>query len=267
MNIDHYLELAQNQKKDPSQEIVISKEWAQGRTVYGGLSASMLLAAGKAYVNIGRQLRSMSTNFTGPLFSQVPFTITVEVVRSGKNVSQIQARIIQNEKVCVVSQFCFAIGRPSKIVVENFEQHELPLPEKAKFIPQIPKVTPKFLKHFDLSIQDGGLPFLGSSKNHYNGWMKYKKTLKKVTDAHIIGLIDVWPPTVIQMLKWPAPTSTVSWNVEFIYPHNEVEGSDWFAYKAQTRQASNGYAHTEATVWDSHGNAIALSRQTVAVFD
>lgn len=267
MNIDHYLSLAQTHNNDPSQEYVISKEWSQGRTAYGGLSAGMLYAAGKSYISADRLLRSMSTNFTGPLLTNEAFTISVEIVRSGRNVSQVQARAMQLGKVCVVSQLCFAAERPSAIEVANVEQHNLTIPTKAKFLPQVPKVTPSLLKHFDLSIESGGTPFLGSKSSHYYGWMRYKKPPIKVTEGHLISLIDVWPPTLLQMLKWPAPASTVSWNVELIYPHREIQATDWFAYKAETRQASGGYGHTEATIWDAHGEVVALSRQTLAIFD
>jgi acyl-CoA thioesterase II len=267
MNIDHYLALAQTHKQNPEQEFTISKEWSQGRTVYGGVSAAMLYASVKPYIDEDRVLRSMSTNFVGPLISNEPFSISVEIVRSGKNVSQLQSRAIQNGKVCVLSQLCFGAARPSKVEVINTDKHNLSLPTKAKYFPPIPKLVPSFLKHFDLCIQEGGAPFLGSKSSHYYGWMRYKTPPMEINEAHIIGLIDVWPPTLLQMLKWPAPASTVSWNLEFIYPHREILTTDWFAYKAETRQASCGYGHTEATIWDTQGEVVAISRQTVAIFD
>lgn len=267
MDIDALLSLAASNKHVDDLEITIPKNWSQGRTVYGGLSAGMLYAAAKPYVEPDRVLRSMTTNFVGPLLSEVALKITVEMVREGKNVSQIQARVIQDGKNTVVSQFCFGKARASKTGVENTDKHGLALPKKAKFIPQIPKITPKFFKHFDLSIESGGLPFTGRKNANYYGWMRYSKPPAVITDAHIIALIDAWPPTLIQQLRLPAPASTVSWNLEFIHPHRPIEGTDWFAYKADTRQAADGYGHTEATIWDSHGEVIALSRQTVAVFD
>ncbi|WP_395342992.1 acyl-CoA thioesterase [Ningiella sp. W23] len=267
MNIDELLAIASSQQEDNTKAFLIPKKWSQGRTVFGGLSAAMLYEASKQYVASERLLRSMSTNFVGPLISEQAFNISVEIVREGKNVSQLQARAIQNGKVCVVSQFCFAADRVSKTGVENNESHSMALPKKAKFIPQIPKVTPKFLQHFDLAIESGGTPFTGKKTSHYHGWMRFKKAPKTSNEAHLICLLDAWPPTLIQQLKWPAPASTVSWNVEFIYPHKQIEPSDWFAYKEDTRQAANGYGHTEATCWDAHGEVVALSRQTVAVFD
>lgn len=267
MHIDDYLEQALKHKNEPDLSFKIDKKWAQGRTVYGGLSASMLFAAARAYVAPERVLRSMTTNFVGPLLAESPFLISVEVVRAGKNVSQIQARALQDGKNCVVCQFCFGEDRDSKIVVENNEYHGLIEPKKGNFIPQIPKVTPKFLQHFDLAIEQGGIPFTGKKTSEYYGWMRYKKPPQAISDAHIVGIIDTWPPTLLQMLRWPAPASTVSWNLEFIHPHRTILPTDWFAYKCNTRQAAGGYGHTEATIWDSHGEVIALSRQTVAVFD
>jgi acyl-CoA thioesterase II len=267
MDLDALLSLAISHKHTENLNIIIPKDWSQGRTVYGGLSAGMLYAAAKPYVEPDRVLRSMSTNFVGPLMSESPFQISVEIVREGKNVSQVQARAIQDGKNAVVSQFCFGKARRSKTGVENTDKHELTLPTKAKYIPQIPKITPKFLKHFDLSIESGGIPFTGRKSANYYGWMRFKKPPAQITDAHIVALIDAWPPTLIQQLRLPAPASTVSWNLEFIHPHRPLAPNDWFAYKADTRQAADGYGHTEATVWDSHGEVIALSRQTVAVFD
>ncbi len=209
----------------------------------------------------------MTTNFVGPLLFDTPFQINVEIVREGKNVSQILARIIQEDKNCVLTQFCFAKARQSKTAVKNNDQHNMAVPQKANFIPNIPKVTPNFLRHYELSIDDGGLPFTGKKSSHYYGWMRFKESPQTITEAHIISMIDAWPPTLIQQLRWPAPASTVSWNLEFIYPHRPFAPSDWLAYKEDTRQAADGYGHTEATIWDIHGEVIALSRQTTAVFD
>jgi acyl-CoA thioesterase II len=267
MDFDALLDIAKTQRQQPTMTMTIPKDWSQGRTVFGGLSAALLYGAASQYVDENRSLRSMTTNFVGPLMSEKPFNINVELVREGKNVSQVQARAIQDGKNCVLVQFCFAQGRESKTSVINEDKHSMPAPNKANYIPQVPKVTPKFLRHYDLSIASGGFPFTGKKTSHYYGWMRFKKAPKHITQAHVISLLDAWPPTLIQQLRWPCPASTVSWNLEFIYPHKEVAPNDWFAYKEDTRQASQGYGHTEATVWDAHGDVIALSRQTIAVFD
>lgn len=247
--------------------LVIPKTWGQGRTAFGGISAGMLYTAVKQQINDERVLRSFTTNFVGPLMLDTPFSIEVTLLRVGKNVSQFTAHAIQDDKSCVFSQACFGMGRKSAIQVENKDTHDMPAPNKAKFIPQIPKITPKFLRYFDLAIEDGGIPFTRKKTSIYNGFMRFKQPPAQITDAHIITMIDAWPPTLLQMMKLPAPASTVSWNLEFIHPHKPVSPEDWFAYKAHTRQAADGYGHTEATIWDKDNEVIAISRQTVAVFD
>lgn len=247
-------------------ELQLSDQWAQGRTVFGGISAALCYLACKPLVSDDRVLRSYSVNFVGPLTFDVPFQIEAKMLRSGKNVSQLSINIVQEGKFCVSALACFGVGRESKVQVNNHEQHGLEAPKKAKFIPQIPKITPRFLRHFDLAINEGGVPFMKGKLSHYYGWMRFKKPPAELTDVHLITMIDAWPPTLLQMFKGPAPASTVSWNIEFLHPHQPVKPTDWFAYKADTRQAGEGYGHTEASIWDADGELVAISRQTVAVF-
>ncbi|MCW8108754.1 thioesterase family protein [Alteromonas ponticola] len=272
MFVDDLLNLSQpsvlNDTVSEFTALTIPKDWSQGRTAFGGISAAIVYTAIKQMVNDDtRLLRSFTTNFVGPLALDTEFTVRVTKLRAGKNVSQYTGEVIQNGHVCVFSQACFALARKSKIAVENSQRHSMPAPTKAKFIPQIPKITPKFIQHFDLSIDQGGIPFTGKKTASYHGYMRFSNPPEKIHDAHVIALIDAWPPTLLQMLRWPAPASTGSWNIEFIHPHREVSGEDWFAYQAHTRQAADGYGHVEATIWDKYNQVIALSRQTVAVFD
>jgi len=64
----------------------------------------------------------------------------VEIIREGKNITQVQARAVQNQKICVVSQICFGQNRPSKITVNPKPSHAMQMPEKPNYIPQIPKI-------------------------------------------------------------------------------------------------------------------------------
>ena len=269
MTIDSLIENTRNHilKPDIYPTLRISDDWAQGRTAYGGVSAALAYVAMKEKVQEGRLMRSFNCNFVGPLVTDEVFSIEVDVLREGKNASQVLAKITQKDKVCVLCQASFGVSRDSKISVNNDDRHAMPVPKKAKFIPYIPKVTPKFIRQFELSIDKGGLPFTASKEHCIHGWMRFKKAVNTISDAHLICLIDAWPPTVLQMLRWPAPASTMSWNVEFIHPHGELNPQDWFAYQATTRQAADGYAHTEANIWDAQGELIAISRQAVAVFD
>lgn len=268
MLIDDLLHAAARHTLSPAEQphLEIPGDWAQGRTCYGGLSAALLYHAIRQKVSDDRVMRSFTCNFVGPLLVETPFTISVQVLREGKSATQVIAQALQGDAVSLMCQATFGVARESKVVVNSSDNHAMPLPKKAKFIPQIPKVTPKFLRHFDLAIDDGGLPFTGSKKHHVHGWMRYKQAPQSFTDSHLIGIIDAWPPTILQMLRWPTPASTMSWNVEFIHPHTSFQPDEWFAYQATTRQAADGYGHTEANIWDQQGELVAISRQLVTVF-
>ncbi|WP_088328749.1 thioesterase family protein [Lacimicrobium sp. SS2-24] len=267
MHIDQLLEQIQQHADQETTPITVPKSWTQGRTLFGGISAALLYEAIRHKVKGDRVLRSLTTNFVGPLAPERPFEIRISVLREGKNVTQVTANALQDNQVAVFCQACFGVQRESKISVKSSTTHTMTPPQKAKFIPQIPKVTPKFLKHIDLSLTEGGLPFTAKKTSKTCGWMRFSQHPEKITDAHLIALIDAWPPTILQMLRWPAPASTMSWNLEFIHPHAPVASDDWFAYQADTRQAADGYCHSEANIWDAKGELVAISRQIIAVFD
>ncbi|MFQ3230535.1 acyl-CoA thioesterase [Reinekea sp.] len=248
-------------------QMSVPSTWGQGRTVFGGLSAALLNSAMVNELNDARLMRVQNIQFIGPLLLDEPFEIQVTHLRDGKNVTQMLAQLIQDGKIAVQAMAAFGTDRESKATYQPEPAVLSAEPVKPNWIPQIPKVTPKFHRYIDLRIDEGGYPFTGKSNPYYRGWMRFTDASEQITDAHIIALLDVWPPTTLQLLKWPAPASTLSWNVEFTHPHPELSASDWLAYECKTRQAGNGYAHTEATIHAPNGQLIALSRQTITVFD
>ncbi len=266
MHIDNLLGQARQFSHSPT-TMSFPESWAQGRTAFGGLSAALLYSAMQSKVAQGRALRSLTTNFVGPLLADDPFTFEVELLREGKSASQVTGRIIQNSQVVVIQQGCFGNERISDIKVSNSDKHQMPTSDQLPKLPFIPDITPNFLQNFDLAVAGGELPYSNGALSHIDGWMRFKHAPSELTDAHLICLIDTWPPCVLQMMKKPAPVSTMMWNLEFIHPHRPIAPEEWFAYQSNTRQAAGGYAHTEANIWDCTGELVAISRQSIAVFD
>ena len=132
-------------------------------------------------------------------------------------------------------------------------------------------LTPEFVQHFEFEYCKGGFPFTNSPLNELAGWVRFKKPVTDFSEAHLIALIDAWPPTVLQKLKGFAPCATVSWNLEVIQPiallEQPIAGDDWLYYEAEIKQAHHGYAHTEAKIYSANGTLLVLSRQLVAIYD
>ncbi|MEE4244581.1 MAG: thioesterase family protein [Kangiellaceae bacterium] len=246
---------------------IIDNSWSQGRTVFGGLSASLLVHAMYNELTDQRPLRVVNINFIGPLFTDQEAVIEVEHLRDGKNVTHMMARFIQDGNVCVSAQACFAKERQSKVKVECNDRWSGKQASDGKTVPRIPKVTPKFIKHIDLCKLAGGWPFTGSKDSHITGWMKFRETPQQLSHAHIVALIDAWWPAILQMLRWPKPSSTLSWQLELLEPEHQLGAEEWLAYHTETIQAEHGYGHSEAKIYAADGTLIALSRQTDTVFD
>ena len=268
MNVDqlfNFVKAAAEQNNDA--RLAISADWGQGRTIFGGITAAILLVAAQDKVSTSHHIQSISTNFIGPLQADSPFDIEVEVLRAGRSVTQVLAKIVQDQQVLVIQQTSFVLSRESGISITDNSSPDMPVPEEPNFLVDTPELAPAFVQHFDIHMNSGKNPFSASDESHVYGWMRFKDTIEQMNDAHITCLIDAWPPAVLQQFKQFGACSTSSWYIEFANPKPEVQAGQWLAYKCHTDQAGDGYAHTDAKIWNEAGQLIATSRQTVAIFD
>ena len=100
------------------------------------------------------------------------------------------------------------------------------------------------------------------------GWVRLRDepVAEPVGVAHLLALVDAWPPAVLPHLSKPAPGSTLSWTIEFVQPLVPLCTQDWCRYCATIEHAQDGYGHTSAMLWTAEGALLAMSRQTVTVF-
>jgi len=251
------------------ESIVIDSTWGQGRTLFGGLSGALGLERTRQLILDPRPLRSLNINFSGQCLSDTPMSITNQVLSQGKSISQINAQVVQNERIVTQVCACYGIERESEIVVAS---PKVILPDVGSHprLNYMKGLTPEFVQHFEFEYCTGQFPFTNSPKNELAGWIRFKESGSNFTEAHLIALIDAWPPTVLQKLKKPAPCATVSWNIEIVQPLSLLETSlpadTWLYYDAEIKQAHHGYVHTEAKVYTPDGTLLALSRQLIAVY-
>jgi len=140
-------------------------------------------------------------------------------------------------------------------------------PEDGIKLPFIKGVAPGFIEYLDTRFTSTAKPYSGSSEAVISGWIRFNEAPEVFSDSAILALIDAWPPAVMPMLHQPAPTSSITWNVEFIQPRETLAADDFLYYHCDVIQADHGYAHTEAKVYHPNGQLLALSRQLVGVYD
>ncbi|NIF26694.1 thioesterase family protein [Pantoea sp. Tr-811] len=264
MNFDQLLDAV----RAHPEAVSIPPDWAQGRAAFGGLMAAMVLEAMRLKLTDDRPVRSLAISFVAPAAADVPTRFEVEVLREGKAVSTLLGRAVQDGQVVTLVQGNFGAGRPSVVQVPALPAMEMKaLEDAAPELPHIPGVTPEFMRHVALRWAVGGLPFSGNASRRMGGWVRLRDVAQvQVNEAHLLALVDAWPPSLMPFLKQPAAGSTLTWTIEFIQPVAPLTTVDWCRYCVETEHARDGYGHAAASLWTAEGELLALSRQTVTVF-
>lgn len=254
--------------RDNPQAVLIPAQWGQGRASFGGLVAALVYDAMRARVPSGRPPRSLAITFVGPAAPDVPVSFEVEVLREGKAVSQVLGRAIQDGQVVTLVQGSFGAGRESRIVVQADSAPQAKAVEDCPELPYIPNVTPEFTRHLAMRWAFGGMPFTNNPSREMGGWVRLRDqdVAEPANEAHLLALVDAWPPAVLPHLSAPAPGSSLTWTIEFVQPMSQLSTLDWCLYRAQIEHARDGYGHVAAALWSPAGELLAISRQTVAVF-
>ncbi|WP_166251876.1 acyl-CoA thioesterase [Marinobacter salicampi] len=251
---------------DDKSGLTMPASWGQGRATFGGLVAALAFDRMEKAVAPGRPMRSMQVSFVGPVTADEEVVVDTRLLREGKAVSQAQAHLLQNGETRLAALASFGGGRDSTVNVEALAAPEAADPETCESLPYIRGVTPEFTQHIEMRWAFGSMPFSGKGGREMGGWMRFRSAPEIMTDAHIVALIDAWPPALLPHLKQPAPASSLSWAFDIVHPRPEIKADDWLLYRATIDQAGSGYGHTHAGIWTRQGELVALSRQTVTVF-
>lgn len=251
-----------------SEWVDIPEGWLQGRTIYGGLVAAMLMQKAIAVVaDNNKGLLSASVTFVGPV-QLGRARLSAEVLRAGKSVTTLEVRLWQDDAVQTILLASFGTQRDSAIQV-NQERAAPDYPAAGELqIAQHHPLAPECFKQMQMVWAEGKYPCSASAQPDFGGWFRFEPKLhdnRDMTAADLMAAFDMWPPGVLPMYKTIAPASSLTWNVTMVHPLRS-KLQDWFKYKVFTDYAGEGYSTEYAHLWDAQGRLIAVSRQTVTVF-
>jgi len=141
------------------------------------------------------------------------------------------------------------------------------LEESSPEMPYIPGVTPEYIRYLSMRWGIGAMPFSNRPLREMGGWMRLRDAVEEpVTEAHLLALVDAWPPATLPWLNKPAAGSYYGGTIEFVQPVASLSTLDWCKYCAVIEHSRDGYGHTAACTWNAAGELLAISRQTVTVF-
>lgn len=244
---------------------LLPEGWGQGRALFGGLVGAVLYDHLDKSVAGGRVLRSFSLSFVAPA-APGPVTFHSEVFREGKSVMQAMVTARQEGAVVAAMLASFGAPRASTVSVAAPTAPVMPSAEASLVMPLVKGVTPDFLDHFDMRYALGKPPFFGSDEAGFSGYMRFRESPSRMSVAAFIALVDTWPPSVLSMLRTPAPASSLTWTMELLDDPATRPADTLWQYQVNTDQCSDGYGQSQATIWDAQGKPVALSRQTFTVF-
>jgi len=87
-----------------------------------------------------------------------------------------------------------------------------------------------------------------------------------LTESHVIALIDCIPSPLLQMMTKPAPSSSLTWTLQFLRHDYTFAPDAWWRIDTEVESSGDGYACETSVVLDPAGFPAALSRQLVVVF-
>jgi acyl-CoA thioesterase len=243
---------------------VIPENWVQGRTIYGGLSAAIMLQAAQQGVDPERKLRAVDVNFTRPFEAQMPYEIHTETLGEGKTVCVRNVRIIQQGKVRgnLRADFCRPLENP--VVIDKFQVPNIR--PQAKCLPMQGPLLPTFFCHMEAYLASKAPPFAGSDVAEMHGWMRYKEAPKHSSAPLLVGLIDAWPPTASTHYTRPVPMSTISWHMHFTLDADNFGPQDFLGYHSVADFDEAGISSSTAWIWRPDGRLLAKSVQTNIIY-
>lgn len=263
MNFSYYEELAKT-----TNTVTVDNTWSQGRSVFGGLAAAMVLTYIETQTGLKDcDLRTVNVHFCGAAVEGEACELKYKVLSEGRSVIQIEGQLLQDGAIKTQIIACFSRARLSGVNLTPAPLVFTKSPEDGIKLPFIKGVAPGFIEYLDTRFTSTAKPYSGSSEAVISGWIRFNEAPEVFSDSAILALIDAWPPAVMPMLHQPAPTSSITWNVEFIQPRETLAADDFLYYHCDVIQADHGYAHTEAKVYHPNGQLLALSRQLVGVYD
>lgn len=260
-----YAELLSSLKTgDNAATLELTPDWLQGRTAYGGWQAALAVLAMRQILGPDVPLRSLQVNFVGPL-GVGTITARAELLRRGKSASQLEARIVVDGQTVFTAVGIFGAPRPSQLGLAPSAPKANREVGSLEPRPFVDGLMPSFVRHFDTRWALGGYPFSGAEHSAAQIFARLRHE-SIASEAHLVMMCDVIPPSAIAMFKTPAMISSMNWTLEMVTPLSAESANGWLRFDAEMTAAGDGYAWENTSIWGSSGELIALSRQCVAVF-
>jgi len=237
-----------------------ASEWMQGRTLYGGASALIAFTmAQRAYPDLP-PLRAAQIGFVAPVGEEIE--LRVEMVRQGRNVTQVRSEIHADGKLALTAFWLFAAEREANAVHRSDPPADWPEPPQES-APAMKGEGPSFIQNnFELRF--------GQARGADHG--AAIRRWARLTEAHdldpvsrLVLMGDVMPPGAMRIMQRRGPISSINWSFNVLDPESQSEDG-WYLAENASQHAGAGYSSERLRMWDTKGRQVLDGLQCVAVF-
>ena len=244
----------------------IDASWGQGRALFGGIQAALLVRACEACVDDPeRRLRTLSMSFCRAAKPE-EVEVSAWLDRGGRYVSHLGARLTQEGETVATALAVYGRDRDDPLVIEGAEPPLLPPPESLVRTEPKPPI-PLFTGHFDMRFVPGTQPYAGTDRAEVSGWVRFAEPVP-LDSVAMAALLDVWPPSILTILAPPRASASVDLRYDILQPLPIVGAAvdDFYAFRCRILHWSAGHGVDEGELWTRDGRLVARVRQLRVLF-
>lgn len=237
-----------------------ASDWMQGRTLYGGASALVAFTMAKRAFPDLPPLRAGQIGFVAPVGEEIE--LSAEIVRQGRNVTQVRTEIHSDGKVALTAFWLFAAGREANAEREADAPENWPgAPDDNE--PAMAGKGPSFIQNnFELRYGQEKDADLGATVRR---WARLTEDHDLDPVSKLVLMGDVMPPGAMRIMQRTGPLSSINWSFNVLDPDSRSEGG-WYLAENASQHAAAGYSSERLRMWDVDGRQVLDGLQCVAIF-
>ncbi len=227
----------------------------------GGYIAALLQRAMNETVADGERIpRSLTVHYTSPPI-EGPAEIETEVLRSGRSLSSVTARLVQDGKLRAFAVAAISKTRPGEGFVDLVMPEAPPAADLEPFESFLP-----IHERYDIRFLPGSGRDAGSDHAQTAGWIRLAERGRPLDALLLTGYADALPPAVFALaggIDRFGPVPTVDLTVHFRSPEvwGRIGPEDHCLAVFRTRLKDGAFLEEDGEIWSADGHLLALSRQ------
>lgn len=252
----------------------LTEDWYQGRGVFGGVQAALLLRAMEALIeqqSPGRPPRTLTVRCLAPATAGRA-RVEAQVDRAGGRVTHLSATLRRapteggadpEGDLIATATATFALPRESALTHPAEPAPPAPPPEEVREVPVDMPLMPRFTRHLSFRFCLGSPPYARAVTPELGGWFDLRAPTP-LDFPTLAALLDAWPPAHFASLRSPMTAASVEFSYHFLVSDLLVVERP-FLFLGRSLSVVDGYSEERGWLWDRGGRAVAVARQLVAL--